>query len=470
MSRPARWPLWRPLAAGLLVTGLVTALPVVPAASEQPVLRVVLDTSVALVALLLAYLLYGRYLLQRRLSDLALATTLALSAVVNAGLAVAPQLAPDTPGGLTLLAWGPACGRLAVAAGFAAVALLPVEKALVVRRPGVTATAIAVATAGAIAASLLAAAALLPVSTVPDLDPSSPVVRIDGHEGLLAVLRWTSAALYLFAAAGFSRRRDDPLGASLVVAMVLLAFGRANYALVPSLYAQWVYAGDVLRLAAYGVLLTAGVAEIRRYWGGLAERAVEQDRRRLARELHDGLAQEASLVATQTRLWADDRPAMEPRLIAGAAERALDESRAAIHALTGPIHEPLDDALLRLVDDLEGRLDVRITTELDPVGVVSDHARVAILRATREALGNAARHSGCDRVELVLRDDDGVRVTVTDSGRGFEDDAAHSGFGLDLARSRVAAVGGELHVRTSPGGGTTVEVHVPWPTGRRSAS
>lgn len=63
---------------------------------------------------------------------------------------------------------------------------------------------------------------------------------------------------------------------------------------------------------------------------------------------------------------------------------------------------------------------------------------------------------------MVLRDDDGIRVEVTDRGRGFDAETPRSGFGLDLTRSRMAAVGGELRVRTSHAGGTTVEVHVPW--------
>lgn len=82
---------------------------------------------------------------------------------------------------------------------------------------------------------------------------------------------------------------------------------------------------------------------------------MQQERQRLARALHDGIAEEASLLATQTRLLASGRQAMAPDLLARAAERALDESRAAIHALSGDDDEPLDRAILATASRLPVR-------------------------------------------------------------------------------------------------------------------
>lgn len=465
--RPMKMVRVRPVAkavlAGVSITVLVAALPFVPAATEQPVLRVVVDTVVALVACLLAYLLYGRYLLRRRLVDLLLAGALALAAVVNGGLAVAPQLVPETAGGLTLLAWGPASGRLVVAAGFAAAALLPPSRTVKVRHPGWLLVTGAVAVGGLIAVLLVSAAGVVPGSAVADGDTTAPTLQAVGPEAGLVSLRWLAAALYLVAAVGFSRRGADPLRSSLVAACVLQVFARANYALVPSLYANLFYAGDVLRLAAYGVLLVGAGREIRRSWSEQAQRAVEKDRRLLARSLHDGIAQELSVVATQARLWANGSAAMPPRLIAGAAERALDESRAAIHAMTGRLDEPFDQSLLRLVDDLEGRLGLRVRTDVQPVARLPEDLQTAMLRAAREALVNTGHHSGAEEVEVRLGTDSGVRLVVMDVGRGFDPLRAGEGFGLEVARARLASVGGSLVVTSAPGEGTTVEVQVPWP-------
>jgi signal transduction histidine kinase len=168
------------------------------------------------------------------------------------------------------------------------------------------------------------------------------------------------------------------------------------------------------------------------------------------------------VVATQARLWANGSPAMSPSAIAGAAERALDESRAAIHALTGQLDEPLDAALMRLVDDLEGRLGLRVMTDLQPVVRLPEDVQTAVLRAAREALVNAGHHSGADRVQVRLTGgDDVVHLTVCDAGRGFDPAHVGEGFGLEVARSRLAAIGGTCGVSSAAGEGTTVEVSAP---------
>lgn len=308
---------------------------------------------------------------------------------------------------------------------------------------------------------IAATAPLLPASAVPDLDPRGPVLRTAGSGAVVAALGLLGCALHAAAAVGFHRRGRDLLSPALAAASALLAFALLNYAFVPTLYPQWVYAGDVLRLAAYGVLLLGAAAEIRRCWADRARVAVQEERRRVARTLHDGVAQEVTLLATQMRLWAEGRPTLEPRLLAGAAERALDESRAAIHALSADLDEPLDRALLRMADDVEGRLGVQILTDVRAVPTLPRSMRDAVLRAAREAVVNAARHSGCDHVEVTLRGDRDVRLTVVDEGAGFEPGVATHGFGLEAVRGRLQAVGGRLAVVSGPGRGTRVEVLLP---------
>jgi signal transduction histidine kinase len=158
------------------------------------------------------------------------------------------------------------------------------------------------------------------------------------------------------------------------------------------------------------------------------------------------------------RLWAAGRPTLEPRLLAGAAERALDESRAAISALSADLDEPLDRALLRMADDVEGRLGVQVLTDVHAVPALPRSARDAVLRAAREAVVHAARRSGCDCVEVTLRGDRDVRLTVVDEEAPVE---STRGFGLDAVRDRLQAVGARLAVVSGPGRGTSVEVLFP---------
>ncbi len=439
---------------GALVTTVVIGVPTVPVLAEAPALRLVLDTVAALTALLLSLLVYGRLLLLHRTSDLALTAALGLAGVVYAGLLVLPQITGLGARSLAIFIWAAVAGELLVSACYATAAWVPARRSGV-RHP-----------LSVLVVGCLGPVALLAV-TVSLLGPALPTATTPGQlvvrgsaEAAVTLVRALAAVLYVLAAAGFARRRNDPIAPALAAGAVLLAFGRLNYALVASVDPHWVYAGDVLRLLAYAVLLLAAVQEIRRYWADQATSVVQEERRRLAQTLHDGIAQEVSVLATQTRMLADGRPAMSLRLLASAAERALDESRAAIHALTGKLDEPLDLSLLRVADELEARLGVRVRTDLDrPLDLPRD-VREAVVRAVREAVVNATRHGGADQVDVVLRAGEGVRLVVTDRGRGFDPGHESDGAGLQTARSRLEAVGGSLRVESAVGEGTRVEVQL----------
>jgi signal transduction histidine kinase len=228
-----------------------------------------------------------------------------------------------------------------------------------------------------------------------------------------------------------------------------------NYFLFPSLYSEWVYTGDVLRVGFYLVLLGGAAREIHAYWRGLAQAAVQEERRRLARDLHDGLAQELAYIGGRaSAVGADD--------LTAAAARALDESRRAIAALTLTREEPLDLAVAEAAEDVALRAGARVRLELAPGIRRPPAVQEALLRVVREAVTNAVRHGRAQVVRIDLSNGKGVRLRIADDGVGFDAAAGDgTGFGLVSMRERVAALGGELRLASRPGSGTAIEVLVP---------
>jgi signal transduction histidine kinase len=272
-----------------------------------------------------------------------------------------------------------------------------------------------------------------------------------------------TAACFFVAAVLFTRkaaRAKDELLLWLGPACVLAAFARVNYALFPSLYSGWVYTGDLLRTGFYLMLLVGAAREIRQYWSAQARLAVLEDRRRLARELHDGVVQELGYI----RLAAHDLPAdsPSPQLIRASADRALDEARAAVDALGRGPDESLGFALHRAARQVADRYGGRVVVDLDD-SITADHdQRHALVRITREAVSNAIRHGRAACVRVVLhRHQGGRRLVVQDDGEGFDVPAMSRsavGYGLTSMRERAEALPGSLAIQSSPDGGATVEV------------
>jgi signal transduction histidine kinase len=274
--------------------------------------------------------------------------------------------------------------------------------------------------------------------------------------------------LYGVAAVGFTRRgarEHDELATWFGVGCVLAAFGYLNYFLFPSLYCEWVYTGDLLRLAFHVVLLIGAAREIASYQRGLTEAAVIEERRRMARDLHDGLAQELAFIGTQSKRLAtrsDGAGAPSLEQLAAAADRALDESRDVISALTRSLDAPLDQALAEAAEGVGYRFGARVELDLAPGVHVAEETSAELCRIVREAVTNACRHGRCESVRVVLSADAGVRVLVTDDGRGFDQAATPGGgFGLTSMKERAQRIGGRFTVRSHPGQGAEVEVVLP---------
>ena len=444
-------------AGGLAVTLLVVLVPALRFSYRAPALQIVLETAEACVALVVAYLVGGRFSEHRRLQELLLTCGLVVLAATNLLLSAVPAavlLSSDEE----LSRWAPLTVRLLGTTLVAAAALCPPDRTVPRRRvrPAVL--------GGTLVLALLAAAAAATSSALPPVvDPAvdlrdSSRILIAGHP-LALTAQVVSGLLYASAAVAFTRRAADGadelfrwLGAGCAFAAV----ARVDYLLFPSLYSQFVHIGDAFRLGFYLCLLVGAAREVRSYW---TRAAVLEDRRRLARDLHDGLTQELTYLYGQTqRLLRSPEDRRIAEQISGAAGRAIDEARQAIGALTRPADQAFGESLQQAVEDLGRRHDVRTATAIERSVVVTPEQAEAILRITGEALRNASRHGRARCVTVGLTSEPLV-LTVEDDGRGFDPERVVSrGFGLTSMRERAEGAGASYALTSADGQGTKVRV------------
>ncbi len=267
----------------------------------------------------------------------------------------------------------------------------------------------------------------------------------------------------LTALVGWQRGFDGPGSVLNLLATVALAF-------VIAVVVHAVARQSEQRLAALEALAAARaeLAETARRAGVLEER------QRLARELHDTVAQGLTSVVTHLEAAEQavgDRPELARTHLdtaRRAAREGLGELRRSVHALRpdllagAPLPEALRAAADRWSADHGVPAEVRVTG--DPVPLPPD-TDVALLRTAQEALANTARHARAHRVVVSLSYlGDSVTLDVDDDGVGFAGTPApraDGGFGLVAMRERIAAVGGRLDVESAPGEGTTVAAEVP---------
>jgi len=208
------------------------------------------------------------------------------------------------------------------------------------------------------------------------------------------------------------------------------------------------------------------------YAGRAAELAAAQERNRLARDIHDSLGHHLTAVAIQLEkaaAYRDRDAGQADRAVADAracARAALAEVRGSVAVLRSP-PEPPATSLAAALDALRAQLDtgaVRIDCAVHGDEGPHAPALTALYRAAQEGLTNAVRHAAASRIEVTARfTDDAAGLTVRDDGRGLPAAGTGSdrGFGLAGMRERLAAVGGELRLSATPGGGTTLTATVP---------
>jgi two-component system sensor histidine kinase UhpB len=207
----------------------------------------------------------------------------------------------------------------------------------------------------------------------------------------------------------------------------------------------------------------------RRRAGSAALQAQEEERARVARDLHDEVNQ--SLTGLLLRLEAA-REAAPPELEAELAEtKALaNQAMRELLSLARQLRPTaLDDLGLKAatagqVEQLaHGEIKAEFSAEGD-FSSLDDDAQLVVYRVAQEALSNAARHSGAEHVTVSLRrgpPDGGVELEVGDDGRGFAFDESEGGLGIGGMRERALLIGGELTIESRPGRGTTVRLTVP---------
>jgi signal transduction histidine kinase len=180
----------------------------------------------------------------------------------------------------------------------------------------------------------------------------------------------------------------------------------------------------------------------------------------MARDLHDGLAQELAYIKRNLQ-WLDESDEVVARL-RDASERALSESRRTVAALTEPTDRPLPAVLTEAVRDASAREHIQAIVDIDEDAAATAEEREALLRIATEAVTNAARHGCSELVRVELRAGDRLRMRICDAGLGFDPDTAPvpGRFGLRSMRERAVALGGQFRLSSAPGGGTEVEVEL----------
>ena len=211
-----------------------------------------------------------------------------------------------------------------------------------------------------------------------------------------------------------------------------------------------------------------------------AELAALEERNRLAREIHDTLAQ--SLAAITMRLETADVLAESAADVSSRSRLAdvvrdalaltrstLDEARRSVLDLrAAPLEgRTLDETLRALADEFRGAgehaLDVEVTWDDLERRPLPPAVEIGLYRIAREALTNVVRHANAAHATLRLTRTDGtVRLHIADDGTGFDPSAVPPGrFGLIGANERARLLGGSLRVESAPGNGTTIDVEVP---------
>ena len=435
-------------------TALTVPFAIHTAAVNAPSLHAALATMMTLFALAAAWLLRAQFASSRRGRDLLLvASTLALG-LLTFGAAAVPAAA-DLRGG-TYFAGAELWGELILGAMFAAAAFAPSDW-LIARRDhpiaitlGLSAAALATAGLGGLVVGTHGSAATLDGTFGHPL----ALVLVVGATGLLA-----------YAAVGFAHRHrveGDAVTWLLAIAMMLMAGASFSHVMRGSLIPGRIDASEGLAAIAYALILAVAVVRERQVHARFARATALAERRRVARDLHDGIAQDLAFIAAHGPRFAEELGDEHPVVIA--AKRALALSRSAISDLSDPAGATAHESLDAIAQELQDRFGIAIVVDASLDQDLESGERENVTRIAREAIANAARHGKARNVIVSLRhNEQGVVLRVLDDGCGIGagKSGQPEGFGLRSMRERAAALGGQMSVHQPQRGGTELEVVLP---------
>ena len=431
-------------------TALFLTNPILRNTYELPEGRLVLDTAVVLAATIVAILAGVRFSVEGRALDLLLAAGFFVAGVGTLAFSVAPVLGGSNQGAPE--AWAAVGSRVLAATLIALAPLVPAPR-IVARRQ-----------------VLLAGIALLLAALVAIWLPlhglrrqAQPARRQLGGSRTFELTVATSflALLALVAVLGFAIRyrvHGEDLDSWLALGATLTLFAELHYVLTPHVSSDFISQGDFLRLLSYGLLLVGVWRAI-----SFAEfgRAVAEERARVAREIHDGLAQYLFAVSTHASMLEAGAP-LEKTLpkLKEAAAAAQQEARFAVLALSSASGSaPFDAALRRYVEFLTADGVLEVDVEIDPAILLAPDEQIEVFRIVQEGLANVRKHAGAQHAEVWIGQRLGRRiVTVSDDGVGFDGGDAAAGQGLKNMRLRAQTIDGGFALRSRPGRGTALEV------------
>jgi signal transduction histidine kinase len=436
--------------------------------------HVALETADALVLIFLAAVLLGRFRSDGSRRNLLLMAGVVVLAAKNGLFAGSAMFAEDVSGDDPIV-WGTALSGVLGSSLLAAAGLLPDRRidSSARRALAVVALGCAAVVSLTLLASVFRAGLPFAFPAVPaDADAVTELDVLSGHPAKIGI-DLVTAACYAIAAGAFARRADrsgDSFIGWLSIGCTIASGAFVYFALIPSRFTELIYGGEILWILAIIAFWYGAISEISNLEAALVRSAVRSERKRVARDLHDGVVQELAYISTQAG-WligrSEGTELEQPILrIRDAVDRALDESRGAIAALNREMDEPLYQAIGNAAADVATRVGVRLNLELDPESTAPAEWRDALIRIAREAVGNAVRHGGATQVRLRLTGQPMV-LTVHDDGTGFDPalPVSPQSFGLQSMRERAESLGGQFLLESTPGQGTTVRVRVS-PDGR----
>jgi signal transduction histidine kinase len=439
------------LLVALLASGTALFLtnPALRSTSELPEGRLVLDTAVVLAATIVAILAGVRFSVEGRVLDLLLTAGFFVAGAGTLAFSVLPVLDGSNQGAPE--AWAGIAARVLAAT-------------LIALAPIVPAPRIAARTRALLVGLVILLGALLALwLTLRGFgDRLSPLDAGDGARAFeLTVATSSLALLALVAVVGFGvryRAHGEDLDSWLALGATLTLFAELHFVLSPRVSSDLVSQGDFLRLLAYGLLLVGVWRAIRSAEFG---RAVAEERARVAREIHDGLAQYLFAVSTHASMLESGASLQEtlPKLKEAAAA-AQQEALFAVLALSSASGTaPFDAALRRYIEFLTADGALAVDVEIDPAILLAPDEQIEVFRIVQEGLANVRKHAGAQRAEVWIGHRLGRRiVSVSDDGVGFDGSDEPAGQGLKNMRLRAKTIDGGFSLRSGPGRGTSLEV------------